>query len=225
MSWAALGGAAISVIGSKLLSPKPKKDKNQNALEQLAIQQQKETSPLALGALRGGIMNMDEFDDYWRRIGRGDRQGALQLLAPQISIMDQQARAAQGADITLGRSGASAERNIASRDGLLAGRNNLLLGLRGQAVDQLGQSAANRANLGANLLSGNQATSLGLLGNFRQQQADEYARARDAASSWAQIGSAVTSGLTGRLNNRRTNAQTRYNTNLNILDMLGKAGM
>lgn len=207
MTWAAIGGAAISVVGGAIASRQAnKKSASQKAIENQTASNIQMQGEYGQKLLTAGTMGMDQFDAFWKKIATGDRAAALQLLAPQMALADEQNRAAANSGLLLGgrRSGISAEASLASRDASLANRNNLLLGLKADSVNMLGDSATNRATMGANLLTGSSSGATSYLGAMASDRQARMSQARQGAYGAAQLGDWVKNGISAWQNRTQT---------------------
>jgi hypothetical protein len=191
MSWGMVGAAAGTLIAGYFGNQAAeKRSRGQRALENEQAESIRQTRPMAMNLLNKSMLSMEEYDEFWKKLEKGDRAGAMALLSPQLLEADEQERAATGLDLqTIGRrGGASAEANLASRDRRLANRNNALLGLRTSATMRRGELGLQRAQLGGQLLGATNSGTLGLLGQMANRQRNEQDAVNSAAAGGGEIG-------------------------------------
>lgn len=207
MSWVAIGGAAVGVAGSIYTQHQAGKaakgTKTQQDIEKQLSSNLKETSPFGLNMLKSGQGNIDIYDSFYKKLARGDRAGAMQLLAPQFAMMDRQRSGAQGSQLMLApKGGGSAEGNLASQDNALADRNNAILGLRTTSVDKLGALGMDQISGGNALLGQGSGTGLGLMGAIQNTQNSAFDQSRAAGQGMFQLLQMLQGGVQGYVNNR-----------------------
>ena len=185
--WAPLAKAGITAVGGYLASRAASKQvgpsASQKELERIGLENVRATQPYGLNLLKKGTANIDFFNDFYGRLARGGHKDALSLLAPQFSMMDQQAAAADRSRMMLApRGGGSAEGRLQARDDNQMARNNAILGLRTGAVDKLGDLGTGMLGAGGSLLGQSSNGAMGLLGSIQSRKNSEFDIARQAGS-------------------------------------------
>lgn len=207
MSWVAIGGAAIGAVGSiytqRQASKAAKGTKTQQEIERLMADNLKQTSPIGLNMLKSGQGNIDIYDQFYKKLARGDRASAMQLLAPQFSMMDRQRQGGMGAQLMLApKGGGSAEGNLNSQDNALAARNDAILGLRTSSVDKLGAAGLGEMATGNSILGQGSGSGLGLMGAIQNTQNSAFESSRAAGQGMFQLLQMLQGGVQGYMNNR-----------------------
>lgn len=183
-----VGTAAAGYFGSQAVKKASKGTKGQQELEALTAENVRKMSPYGLDFLKQGSANMKTFNDFYRKLALGDRTGALELLAPELRMADQQNAAALGSDLTLNpRGGGSAERRLAGMDMLKSNRADAMLNLRTSAVDTLGAMGGEMAGMGGGLLGAANSGGLGLLGAIQSRRNSAFDQNRALGQSVFEI--------------------------------------
>lgn len=207
MTWFAIAGAVIgagsTVYASKQAKKAAKGTKTQQEIERIVAENLKQTSPMGLDMLKRGQGNIDIYDAFYKKLARGDRASALQLLAPQFAMMDRQRAGGQGAQLMLApRGGGSAEGNINSMDQSLAARNDAIMNLRTGSVDKLGASGMGEMGIGSSLLGQSSGSGLGLMGAIQNTQNSAFDASRAAGAGMFQLLQMLQGGFSNYWNNR-----------------------
>lgn len=218
MSGVMLGAAAIgagaSIYSQRQASKAAKGTKTQQEIERQLADNLKQTSPMGLNLLRQGQSNIDIYDAFYKKLAKGDRASALQLLAPQFAMMDRQRSGGQGAQMLLApRGGGSAEGNIRSMDESLAARNDAILGLRTSSVDKLGASGMGEMATGSGLLGQGSSSGLGLMGAIQNTQNSAFDASRSAGQGLFQLLQMLQSGVGSYMGNRTAKQPLPASTN------------
>lgn len=218
MSWVAIGGAAIGAVGSiytqRQASKAAKGTKTQQEIERMLADNLKQTSPIGMDLLKRGQGNVDIYDAFYKKLARGDRSSALQLLAPQFAMMDRQRQGGMGAQLMLApRGGGSAEGNLESRDASLAARNDAILGLRTSSVDKLGAAGLGEIASGSGILGQGSGSGLGLMGAIQGTQNSAFDASRAAGAGMFQLLQMLQTGVGDYMKNRPQKTPLPASTN------------
>lgn len=147
MAIAALG----ATVGTALRQKKREKKQDSIMAEQLAQQQARQAQFDALGRplFDQGKGNMDLVQQYLRSLASGDRNLTMQTMAPQINTMSDTYRGSVAAQRSLSPRGGTTAANAADLPRQhQSDINNMLFGVRPEAMNQLGQLGSNQASLG-----------------------------------------------------------------------------
>jgi hypothetical protein len=215
MSWVAVavgvGGAAAGMYGANKAAKASKPTNDQRAIEGQIATNLKGASPYGLDFLKQGSANMQVFNDFYRKLATGDRAGALQLLAPQFTMADQQNAAGMQADLTLApRSGGSAEGRLAGMDASKMNRENSILSLRTDAVDTLGAFGGEQVAMGNSLLGQSSGSGLGLLGALQQRRNSGFDQSRAIGQGMFDIIKLLGTGYANRSGSGSTGAASQF---------------
>lgn len=213
-AWTAVIAALASAVGGYLSSKKAKqKSSTEKTAEGLQLDQAKFLGPFGQRQLAQSEQTMQLPLGYYSTLARGNRNQAMQAVAPELQQIDEADRSALGSMNELApRGGASSDflarmpfrRNQATQ--------NVLFGARNNAFAQLAGIGQNQAQLGLNALSGGAAGNMNLLNFGLARGNQQFQQGSETGAGIYQIIKAMTDAYASR-GNGNTNSTQLYNGN------------